>query len=76
MLMKRPILAAIMALLIGVGGVQAQNIREKGQPKEYPPASFAGKQYIDSAGCVYIRAGWLQRRRQRRSGYWSSQPLR
>ncbi|CUH86260.1 Sporulation related domain protein [Phaeobacter sp. CECT 5382] len=51
------IIAASASLAAGQSGLQAQTLRSAGPPAEYPPASFQGKQYVDSRGCIYIRAG-------------------
>lgn len=59
--MKLTRIAAAMALaglpLLVATPVAAQSIRNAETPAELPPASFDGREYVDSRGCMYIRAG-------------------
>ena len=58
MKLTRAIAIAVIAGSMGVGAaVHAQSLKNVAQPNEYPPASYKGRQFVDSKGCVYIRAG-------------------
>ena len=60
--------------------VQAQPLSEARPPAEFPPASYQGLQYVDSRGCVYIRAGidgdvtWVPRVTRQRQQVCGFQP--
>lgn len=51
------IISGTIALAVADTALQAQTLRAVRPPAEFPPASFRGKQFVDSRGCVYIRAG-------------------
>ncbi|MFQ6549708.1 hypothetical protein AADZ90_017290 [Aestuariibius sp. 2305UL40-4] len=59
------------------GGTSIRDIRP---PAELPPEDFAGAQYADSRGCVYIRAGaagnvtWVPRVDRRRQHLCNVEP--
>lgn len=57
MSISRTIIISLTALLTLAGQAPAQPLREAPTPAEFPPASYRGQQYVDSAGCVFIRAG-------------------
>jgi hypothetical protein len=57
MKITRIIAIALMTASLGIAAAQAKTLRKAEEPAEFPPASFKGKQYVDSRGCVYIRAG-------------------
>jgi hypothetical protein len=43
-----------LALLLAASAVQAQ---DRAVPAELPPPDFRGQQYVDSKGCLFLRAG-------------------
>lgn len=49
--------AALLGTLLGAPSLAATLGNSDG-PAEVPPASFKGRQYVDSKGCIYVRAGY------------------
>lgn len=48
--------AALAVLLVSSASAWAQGLQVS-PPAELPPASYDSRQYVDSRGCVYVRAG-------------------
>lgn len=68
---------AAIVVSCGSGIAQAQN---QTVPAEFPPDSFTGRQYVDSEGCVFIRAGidgavnWVPRMNRSKQQICGAQP--
>lgn len=56
MLVKRGC-AAVVVAFFGVCAAYAQSANDFRGPAELPPASFSGQQFVDSRGCLFLRAG-------------------
>lgn len=56
-MLRRFVAAAVLAVLSGTTVAQAQTVSQIGGPRELPPPGFKGQMYVDSRGCVFLRAG-------------------
>lgn len=80
MTFKKILSCMVMAAVLGGSPAFAQAKRDPQPPSEVPPASYTGRQYVDSKGCVYIRAGvdgsvnWIPRLTRARDHICGAKP--
>ncbi len=77
---SRVFVAAAIAATFNLSSVSAQSLSQGLVPAEFPPSSYQGRQYVDSEGCVFIRAGvdgnvtWVPRVTRSRKAICGFQP--
>ena len=70
----------VSAVVLAITTGNMASAQAAGIPAEFPPASFSGNQFVDSAGCAFIRAGnagvvnWVPRVDRRRTQLCNFQP--
>ncbi|RFP91199.1 SPOR domain-containing protein [Rhodobacteraceae bacterium 63075] len=80
MFLKRLIAVSVLISSFGILSAESQTLRDASGPAEFPPESFTGKQFVDSKGCAYVRAGidgavtWVPRVTRARKLYCGLQP--
>lgn len=56
--MLRWVVSAVLLAAVSGGTVaHSQTVAQIGGPAEQPPAGFSGQMYVDSRGCVFLKAG-------------------
>lgn len=57
-MLLKVVTVAVWAAVGGLCAAHAQTIADIGGPRELPPSSYTSGQYVDSRGCVFLRAGY------------------
>lgn len=48
---------AVGMVVLGLGAAEARAVAQISGPRELPPAGYSDQTYVDSKGCVFMRAG-------------------
>lgn len=80
MSLKKFVLLTFAVTALWGGHAGAQSLRDAPIPAEFPHSSYDGRQYVDSNGCVFVRAGvagnvsWVPRMTRDREPLCGFQP--